>query len=185
MIPRWPLSFGSGPHEQLAEVRHLGVRRPDLLSRHDVLVAVEHRPRPERREVASGVRLRESLAPDLIASQDRRQEALLLLGSPLHRDRRSCVEEADEIHPDVGGVRPLELFYVDELFDRRRSPAADTLRPVDTGVTRFEQLALPSGVVDAPGRPVVERRLRRQAREPPLRAKPGDLRGTPPRPLSN
>ena len=64
------------------------------------------------------------------------------------------MEEAYEIHSDVGGVGPLELFYVEELFDRRGAPAADVDGPVDPGISRVEELSLPPGVVDAPGGPV-------------------------------
>ena len=68
----------------------------------------------------------------------------------------------DEVHPDVGGVGPLELLFEDELLDRRRAPAAALDRPVDPGVAGVEQQPLPVGVVGAPARPVVGGRLGRQ-----------------------
>ncbi len=116
--PAVTTSFGSGADQQLAVVGDLGVRCPDLLSGHHVLVAVSHRPRPERRQIASGVRLRKTLAPDRFSGEDRSQIPLALRLGSLDRDRRSGVQETDEVHPDVRGVRPLQLLYVYELLDR-------------------------------------------------------------------
>ena len=62
----------AGAHQQLAEVGHLGVRRPDLRARHHVVVAVADGPRAQRGQVAAGVGLAEALAPDLLAAQDGR-----------------------------------------------------------------------------------------------------------------
>ena len=52
--------LGPGAHEQLAEVGHLGVRRPDLRAGDHVLVAVAHRPGAQRRQVAARRRARRS-----------------------------------------------------------------------------------------------------------------------------
>ena len=64
--------------QQLAEVGHLGVGRPDLRAGDDVVVAVAHRPGAQGGQVAAGVGLAEALAPHLLAAQDRREVALLL-----------------------------------------------------------------------------------------------------------
>ena len=128
--------LGPGPDEQLAEVRHLGVRGPDLLSRDDVLVPVALGPGPQRRQVAPRAGLGESLAPHLVAPEDGRQEPGPLFGGALHDHRRPGMEQADEVHPDIGRVGSLELLEVDELFDRARAPAPSLDGPVDARRTR-------------------------------------------------
>ena len=62
-----------GAHEELADVADLAVRAPDLLAGHHVVVAVAHRPGAQRREVRARARLREPLAPHLVAPQDLRE----------------------------------------------------------------------------------------------------------------
>ena len=112
-------------------------------------------------QVASGVGLAEALAPDLVAAQDRRQVALALLGCALGDDGRPGVEEADEVHPDVGRAGPLALLLEDQLFDRRGAPAATLVRPVDPGIARRRRAALP-GACRRPGGPASRRRRRRR-----------------------
>ena len=60
---------GVGAGEEEAELGALGVARPDLLTVDDVVVAVAHRPRLERREIGAGVGLAEPLAPDHVATR--------------------------------------------------------------------------------------------------------------------
>ena len=56
VMPR--LRSSPGAHQQLAEVGHLGVRRPDLRAGHHVVVAVAHGPRAQRGQVAARRRAR-------------------------------------------------------------------------------------------------------------------------------
>ena len=151
--------LGPGAHQQLAEVGHLGVRRPDLLPRDDVLVAVAHGPGAQRRQVAPGAGLGEPLAPHLVAAQDGGEEPGPLLGGPLHDHGGPGVQQAHEVHPHVGGVGPLELLEVDELLDGARAPAAALDGPVDARVPGVEEHPLPRRVVGAPPGPVQVRRL--------------------------
>ena len=69
-----------GAREQDPVAGELRERRPHLLPVDHVLVAVAHRRRRERREVAARLRLAEELAPDLGAVEQAGQVARLLLG---------------------------------------------------------------------------------------------------------
>src|SRR5207245_11221467 len=69
---------GVGADEQEApvgDVRHAG---PDLLAVHDEVIAVAHAARLEIREIRTRVRLRESLAPELVGREDLRMVTLML-----------------------------------------------------------------------------------------------------------
>ena len=61
---------GIGAHDQLAPVRRPAVAGPHLLPVDDVVIAVETRRRSAGGQVGSGVRLRETLAPDLLGAED-------------------------------------------------------------------------------------------------------------------
>ena len=52
-----------------AALRHRGLRGPDLAAVDDPVVAVAHRLRAQRREIAPGVRLREALAPAFLTAE--------------------------------------------------------------------------------------------------------------------
>jgi hypothetical protein len=67
----------------------LRVGGPGLLPVEQEVVTLVFGAELERREIAAGVRLRVALAPDLLAREDLRQEALLLpLRAELHDQRR-------------------------------------------------------------------------------------------------
>ena len=80
---------GIGAGQQHHPVGHVGERRPHLLAVDDVVVAVLHRPRLQRGQVGAGVGLRVALAPDLLAGEDLRRVALLLLLGAVRDDRRA------------------------------------------------------------------------------------------------
>ena len=80
LMPRCLGALGVGADQQLAVVGDLRVRRPDLLAGDDVVVAVAHRLRAQRREVRAGARLGEALAPHVVAPEDAGQVLRLLLG---------------------------------------------------------------------------------------------------------
>ena len=170
-----------GPDQQLAVVGHLGVRGPDLRAGDDVVVAVADGPGAHGGQVDAGVGLGEALAPDLVALEDGGQVPLALFGRPLGDDGGAGVEEADEVHPDVGGVGPLELLLEDQLLDRGRAPAPAFDRPVDPGVAGVEEQPLPVGVVGAAARPVGGRRAWAAGRAASRPATGAALPGTPAR----
>ena len=87
--PPMRLRVRVGASEQDAVAGELRQRGPDLLAVEHVLVAVAHRARRERREVAAGFRLAEQLAPDLGAVEQAGEVALLLLGGPRDEERRA------------------------------------------------------------------------------------------------
>src|SRR5690606_2389755 len=68
------------PADDEAPVGPLGARGPDLLPVDHPLVALELGARLHVREVRAGPRLGVALTPDLVAREDLRQEAGLLLG---------------------------------------------------------------------------------------------------------
>ena len=143
---------GVGAHEQLAPVGDLGERRPDLLAGDDVLVAVAHglaltatrgrSRRPARRSPGTTPR-----RPCRMRGQVR---GLLLVGG-LGHDRRAGVQQADEVHADVGRAGQGRLLEEDQLLGERGAAAAVLRGPVDAGVARLEELPLPAGVVGPRG----------------------------------
>ena len=157
----------------------MGARAPDLLTRHHVVVAVALRPRPQGGEVRPGGRLREALAPDVLAPEDPgKVEAALFLGA-LGDQGRSRVHHPDEVDADVRGVGAGVLLEVDELLGDRQAATAGFGRPGDTGVAGVVELALPGGVVGAAGVPVPGRRRRAVLVDLDLEPRRGPRPGTP------
>ena len=128
---------GVGADEQLAVVGHLGVRGPDLLAAHDVVVAVAHRLRAQRREVGPGAGLGEALAPHVVALEDaaggsgpsaracpRRRSSARRGGC-----RRSCSRRTGAPAFSVSSRKI-------ELLGGRGAPAAELLRPGDARRSR-------------------------------------------------
>ena len=102
-------------------------RGPDLLAVDDVVVAVQHRLGPQRGEVGAGVGLGIALAPDMLAGQDLRQEALLLrLGAVLDQQR---AEHDDAVVVGAGDAVALVFLGEDDLLGRRQAEPAIFLRP--------------------------------------------------------
>ncbi len=77
----------AGAHERDAPLRHAGLRRPDLVTVDHPVVAVAHRLRAQRREVAARVGLGEALAPRFVAAQQR-VEMLVREIRRVHREHR-------------------------------------------------------------------------------------------------
>ncbi len=134
--------LGVGAHQQQAPVGHLREARPDLLAVDTEVVAVARRLRPERGEVAARVRLGEALTPDLLAREDRRQVARLLLVGAQRDDGRADEREADGAD-ELRGVGARQLLLKDGLLHQRRAAPAESLRPGDAGPAAVIELALP------------------------------------------
>ena len=154
-MPRWRGSSGIGADEQLAEVGDLRVGRPELVAGDDVVVAIAHRTRTQRREVGSGAGLGEALAPHVFAPEDARQVPGPLLGRALGGDGRTGVQGADEVAAHVRCARPFGLLEEDQLLGGARTASAVLGRPGDACVAGVLQPALPGGVVGTLGGPVV------------------------------
>src|SRR5207245_1062721 len=90
---------------------------PRLLSVHDVVTAVFHRPRRYTGEVAPGAGLGEKLTPDVFPGEHRRDVALLLLLGPVHDEDRTAVAGADRIDRPLD-PRLAKLVVDDELHHR-------------------------------------------------------------------
>ena len=104
------LRIGPREHEDVGRiVRH---RRPDLLTVNDELIPLDHGPCLEACEVRSGPRLRITLAPDMVARQDRGQVAPpLLLRPPLDQHRS---DHLDAMILEARNPPALNLFMEDE-----------------------------------------------------------------------
>src|SRR5947207_5592208 len=158
---------GIRAHQREDPVGERAERRPDLLAVHDVLVAVEHGARPQRGEVAAGLRFAEALRPDDVRGQDPRQPLPFLLLAAVDHERRPhevLAENADALGPAGQEVLLLE----DGLLDGIGAAAAVLDRPPDRAVARAEQLLLPRPVrlepLARPGRWQVLRYVRREPR---------------------
>ena len=105
-----------------------GQRGPGLLPVHHPMVSVQHCLRAQRCEVGPGVWLTVALAPNMLSSQNFRQEKLLLLGAA----------EFDQQGADHGHAHVVEpcaavafLFLQEnELLAGRNAHAAELPRPV-------------------------------------------------------
>ena len=124
---------GVRSRQQDAEVGDVRVRGPHLLAAHQPpAVAVGDGLRLQARQVAPRARLAEPLAPDLLAGQERREVAALLLLGPVGEDRRAGHPQAD--HADVlGRLGAAELLEQDRLVASaapraRRRPSARSAR---------------------------------------------------------
>ena len=117
-------------------------RGPDLLPVDPPAVAVEARPGADRGEVGAGARLRVALAPQLLAAQDRRQEALALgVGAEGGDGRREQVLA----HVVDAGGRPgaRVLLGPDHLAVEPGAAAAVLGRQVEADPAALPQLPLP------------------------------------------
>src|SRR5581483_607504 len=144
---------------------HLGERRPDLLARDHIVVAVADGAGSQRREVGARVRLREPLAPDLLALEDGGQVTAALLLGGLGDQRRARVQKADEVDAHVGRPRLGDLLVENQLLAERRAAPAELRRPVDACVPRVVEHSLPRRVALAARVPVLALGLGRKLRE--------------------
>src|SRR4029077_2468092 len=104
---------------------------PDLLTAHVEEVAAQLGARAARRQVGARVRLREALAPDLLAVEDPRKEAALLRLRAVMDERRPDEPgpDADVDHRRRADARVL--LGEKELLDRGRAAATVLGRPVE------------------------------------------------------
>src|SRR5438034_5526290 len=164
--------LGVGAHEELLELRHVREAGPYLLPADDQEVALDSGARLEARQVGARVRLREALAPDHLAAQDRREMRRLLLLAAARDEGRTGVAQAAEERRDVGRAGARVLLAPDELLHERRAAAAVRPRPRD---------ARPAAVVHAPLPGLVVRgaraELRRARRARHVRLEPGACLG--------
>ena len=147
--------IGVGAGDDDAPVAVMRAGGPDLLAVDDPVVAVALRLGADARDVGTGGRLGEELAPDLLAVKRRLHVALeLVLGRVGHHrgnaHAQADVEEAQRYQE----VRFLLL--VDHLLDRRAALTAIFLRPGDARVAGGGLLGLPllgrfqeAGIIDA------------------------------------
>ena len=132
---------GVGAHEAGGVVAVLRARRPHLLAVEDEHVTVAPGAGLDAREVRTGARLAEQLAPDVITAQQGREDDLLLLLARVGQQRGTAHGEAD--FERTG--RNLERFgfaVIDALKAGRQATPAVGDRPGDSGQPGVGQLAL-------------------------------------------
>jgi hypothetical protein len=125
-----------------AVVGDVSERRPDLLAVDDERAVLSLDRGANCREVGSGARLREALAPDLLGRKDLRQVATLLLLGSVRHDRWAGHAEPDHAHV-LRRLRPGELLEHDRLVAVRCAAAAVLLGPGQAGVARLVHLPAP------------------------------------------
>ncbi len=152
---------------------------PHLLAVDDEVVAVALGLRRQPSQVAPRARLREQLAPHLVAAQRRAQVLGLLLGRAVHQERAAGQHQADHVqHRRHGRLGALDQPR--RLVLRAEALTAVLDRPVDAGVARRRTAAAasasrrrraPAGrwrrspvVPPTGGRPATRRRRRRTRR---------------------
>src|SRR6266571_4498161 len=126
-------------HHPVGDVRDGG---PHLLAVDDEVLAVLHRARLQRREVAPRVRLGVALTPDLLAREDLRRVPPLLLVRAPGDDRRARHADAEDVQ-DGRRLRERHLLLEDHLLHEREPGAPGLLRPREPDEAVVVELALP------------------------------------------
>ncbi|MCY1528379.1 hypothetical protein D9M68_634800 [compost metagenome] len=116
-----------GAYQQENPVGIGGQGGPDFLAIYHPLVTVKHGLGAQAGQVGAGVRLAVTLAPDVLAGQDARQEVLLLLGRAIADQQRP--QQHDAVVWSSRYAVVLEFFGVDQLLGRRQAHAAELARP--------------------------------------------------------
>src|SRR5262249_20695015 len=121
-----------GAAENETPIGPLSERGPYLLPVDHPLVALALGPGLHVRQLGAGVRLGEPLAPELLALDDRRQEAALLLRRAERHHRGSEQGLADVSEPPRAASARV-LFVEDDLLHQRQAAAPVFLGPADAG----------------------------------------------------
>src|SRR2546425_9601183 len=108
--------LGIGAYQQHAPVRDMPEGGPDLLPVDYELVTNQLGARLERGHIGSGVRLRKSLAPDLLAAQNFGQIALFLLLGSVGDNGRAGHRQAEDIEW-TGGAKAGEFLVENRHID--------------------------------------------------------------------
>jgi hypothetical protein len=126
------LALAAGAHEAEDPVRVLRIGGPDLGSVDHVVIAIQLGPGLQGGEVGAGAGLRVALAPPVLALEDARQEALLLLLVTEGVDHRRHHLQAEGHHVADTAGRTLALINdssASASSPRRRAPRASSGQP--------------------------------------------------------
>ena len=167
--------LGVGAHQQKAPIGEMRARGPYLLPVDDEMIAVVDGTGAQAREIAAGIGLGKTLAPQFVGVQDPRQVALLLLlGAPMNEARAQQVQAARARQDRRAGA---DIFLVeDDLLHEIGAAPAIFLGPGDPDPTRGVHRLLPLnalfqclavGCYALVGR-VIDTNLRRQVGGEPL-----------------
>ena len=105
-----------GADQQFLILRDIPVTRPDLLTRHHHVVAIDLGTALEVREVGARIGLREALTPSRLSPENPGQVKRLLLFIRAGDERGAPVVQTHEIGTDAGGVRSRVLLVPDDLL---------------------------------------------------------------------
>jgi hypothetical protein len=117
----------SGPDQQRAPSRQVGVARVNLLPRYAEMFVLLHGSGAQRRQVAAGVRFGEPLAPVLIAVEEFGQA----FGGPVGRilDQHGGQHLGDLVGFGQHITGPVHFLINDRAQRQRTAQAADLVRP--------------------------------------------------------
>src|SRR3984957_7430384 len=133
---------GVGAHNQFAPVGCPGITGPALLSVDDESVAIQYAGGGKCRQIAAGVGLRKSLAPDLLSRQHFSEITLFVLRRAEGDNRRPDQSESDDVgHGRSLGARPF--FDENDLLHPRGAASTEIFRPRNSRPTFVVELALP------------------------------------------
>ena len=110
------LAIGAGEHE--APIAPVRVRRPDLLTVDDPVVAVEVGARLNVRQVAARIRFGVSLTPQFLAPADLGQESILLLDRT-EVDERGADQPFTDVAESTRAAGPCVLLVENDLHVER------------------------------------------------------------------
>src|SRR5262249_46745156 len=136
------------PDQEEHPVRKARARRPDLLAGDHDLVAVHDTLGRQARQVRPAARLGEALTVDVLAGDDLGQEVGLLLGGPVHDDRRPGQALAHAArYPRQAG--PVQFLVQDRDSYRIQAAAAVLRRPAGADQPGVQAGVLPLRVLGA------------------------------------
>ena len=131
-----------GTRQQDAVVGELGEAVPHLLAVHDVLIAIEDRPRAQGCEVRARARLAVELAPELLAAEDPIDVPILLFVGAVRDQRRHDHRERNGETAD-GHVELRHLLVEDDLLQSGTTATAVLLGQSDAGPPAVIERPLP------------------------------------------
>ncbi len=163
--------IGFGATQDEDPLSELSLARPDLLTVDPPRTAVEDCGGAHTGEIGAGAGLTETLAPVLVAPQNRREKTLLLLRTS-EGDESGTKESLSEEASSLRSIGECVLLGEGQLFGYRCRPPTELLRPRESEPTGTTEFLLPSHS----NRPIVSAHLRGRTEGPVL---PHEIVGQP------
>ena len=134
-----------GAHQEEAPVRVVPFAAPRFLPIDEIVITLALRSGLERDQIRARVRLRESLRPEHIAAQDRRQMSRFLLSAAKRVQHRP--EQSQSLPAQIGRVGEMAFPFEDMLPQRTPAGAAVLHRPVRRSPTLLVQRSIPGNEI--------------------------------------